>query len=57
MAMVTSLKILRGKDLVSPIVIHPVLFKLFKCKDKELRRFLHAHMISDLKKINKTHKN
>ncbi len=39
--MVTCLKIFRGKDLVGPIVILPVLFKLFKCKDKELRKFLH----------------
>lgn len=41
MTMVTCLKIFRGKDLVAPSVILPVLFKLFKCKDKELRKFLH----------------
>ena len=57
MALVTSLKILRGKNLVAATVIHPVLLKLFKCKDKELRKFLHKIIISDLKKLNKTHRN
>jgi protein SDA1 len=55
--MVTCLKIFRGKDLVSPIVILPVLFKLFKCKDKELRKFLHQGLISDLKRLNQDAKN
>jgi protein SDA1 len=55
--MVTTLKILRGKDLVPPFVIIPVFLKLFKCKDKELRRFLHNGIISDLKKLNLTSKN
>jgi protein SDA1 len=50
--MVTCLKIFRGKDLVAPGVILPVLFKLFKCKDKELRAFLHSGLISDLKRLN-----
>ena len=50
--MVTGLKIFRGKDLVPPQVILPVLFKLFKCKDKELRKFLHQGLISDLKRLN-----
>jgi|LauGreDrversion4_2_1035121.scaffolds.fasta_scaffold122711_1 protein SDA1 len=52
MTMVTCLKIFRGKDLVEPVVILPVLFKLFKCKDKELRKFLHQGLISDLKRLN-----
>lgn len=52
MIMVTGLKIFRGKDLVSPQVILPVLFKLFKCKDKELRKFLHNGLISDMKRLN-----
>ena len=50
--MVTCLKIFRGKDLVGPHIIMPVLFKLFKCKDKELRKFLHNGLISDLKRLN-----
>ena len=55
--MVTCLKIFRGKDLVAPVVILPVLFKLFKCKDKELRKFLHQGLISDLKRLNQDAKN
>ena len=35
----------------------PVLFKLFKCKDKELRKFLHNGIISDLKRLNLEHRN
>ena len=35
----------------------PVLFKLFKCKDKELRKFLHNGLISDLKRLNLEHRN
>jgi protein SDA1 len=42
MTMVTCLKIMRGKDVVSPNAVLPVFFKLFKCKDKELRGYLHA---------------
>lgn len=54
--MVTCLKIFRGKDLVAPSVIMPVLFKLFKCKDKELRKFLHNGLICDLKRLNLVNK-
>lgn len=57
MTMVTCLKILRGKDVVSPTLILPVFFKLFKCKDKELRSYLHAQIINDLKQLNKSHRN
>jgi len=42
---------------VGPIVILPVLFKLFKCKDKELRKFLHQGLISDMKRLNQDAKN
>ena len=57
MAMVTCLKIMRGKDVVAPVAVLPVFFKLFKCKDKELRGFLHAQIISDLKRLNKSARN
>lgn len=32
-------------------------FKLFRCKDKPLRKLLTSHILNDLKKINKNHKN
>jgi protein SDA1 len=57
MNLVTCLKIMRGKDLVAPTVVLPVFFKLFRCQDKELRKFLHKIIISDLRKINLKHKN
>ena len=56
LTLVTSLKIMRGKDIVSPSVVLPVLFKLFRCEDKGLRKFLHSVIISDLKKLNLNHK-
>ena len=51
-ALVTSLKVMRGKDNVPATVVLPVFLKLFRCKDKELRKFLHSIIISDLKQLN-----
>ena len=56
LSMVTALKIMRGKDVVAPSVVLPVLLKLFRCDDKNLRKFLHSVIISDLKKLNKNSK-
>jgi len=56
MSIVTCLKIMRGKDVVSPSVVLPVLFKLFRCEDKQLRRFIHSNIVNDLKKLNEKHK-
>lgn len=52
MALVTALKVMRGKDIVPSTVVLPVFFKLFRCKDKDLRKFLHSIIISDLKQLN-----
>lgn len=56
MTLVTSLKIMRSKDVVAPGVALPVLLKLFRCEDKALRKFIHAIVVSDMKKLNLTHK-
>ena len=48
---------MRGKDVVPAAQVLPVFFKLFRCKDKELRKFLHGVIISDLKKLNEKAKN
>ena len=56
MTLVTSIKIMRGKDVVSPSVVLPVLLKLFRCEDKHLRKFLHAIIVGDLKRLNQNHK-
>ena len=57
MTLVTCLKIMRGKDTVQPAVVPPVFLKLFRCKDKELRKFLHGCIVNDLKDLNKKSKN
>jgi len=54
---VTSLKIMRGKDNVPATAVLPVFFKLFRCKDKELRKFLHSIIIDDIKTLNANAKN
>jgi len=56
MTLVTCLKIMRGKDVVAPTVVLPVLFKLFRCEDKALRKFIHAIIVLDLKRLNLKHK-
>lgn len=56
LVLVTCIKIMRGKDVVAPSVVLPVLLKLFRCEDKSLRKFLHAILITDLKKLNLNHK-
>ena len=53
MTLVTCLKIMRGKEIVPAAAVLPVFFKLFRCKDKELRRFLHGCIVGDLKELNK----
>lgn len=57
MTLVTCLKVMRGKDNVSAAVVLPVFLKLFRCKDKELRQFLHGAIINDMKELNKKAKN
>ena len=56
MTLVTCLKIMRGKDVVSPSVVLPVMLKLFRCEDKQLRKFIHAIVVGDLKRLNLNHK-
>lgn len=57
MTLVTCLKIMRSKDNVPPTTVLPVFFKLFKCKDKALRKYLHGIIVSDIKLLNKDSKN
>lgn len=57
MTLVTCLKVMRGKDVVSATVVLPVFLKLFRCQDKELRKFLHTSIVKDLKDLNKKAKN
>jgi hypothetical protein len=48
---------MRSKDNVPATTVLPVFLKLFKCKDKALRKYLHAIIISDMKQLNKDSKN
>ena len=57
MTLVTCLKVMRGKDVVPASVVLPVFLKLFRCHDKELRKFLHSSIVKDLKDLNKKQKN
>lgn len=57
MALVTCLKIMRTKDVVPAVAVLPVFLKLFKCKDKELRKFLHSIIVQDIKQLNHNAKN
>ena len=57
MTLVTCLKIMRKKDIVSAVIVIPVFLKLFRCKDKELRKFLHSIIINDMKQLNANSKN
>ena len=51
-----SLILLRNRNLVQPIELLEVFFQLFHCQDKKLRELLYAHILSDLKHINKGHR-
>ncbi len=55
--LVTCLKIMRTKDNVPATAVLPVFLKLFKCKDKALRKYLHSIIIGDIKQLNKDSKN
>lgn len=55
--LVTCLKVMRGKDNVPATAVLPVFLKLFKCKDKALRKYLHSIIIADIKQLNKDSKN
>ena len=50
--MVQSLRMMRVKNVVSPSLVIPVFFRLFRCKDKALRTFLTTAILGDLKQIN-----
>lgn len=54
--LVTSLRQLRTQDVVSPTLVIPVFFKLFRCKDKVLRETLTKAIIGDLKRVNHSQK-
>lgn len=52
-----GLILLRNKDLLTPTALLELFFQLLNCQDKELRKFLQTHIITDIKNVNAKHKN
>lgn len=52
-----ALILLRNRDLLSATILLPLFFKMFRVHDKSLRSLLRNHIVSDIKKINRKHKN
>ncbi|KAK9874434.1 hypothetical protein WA026_002774 [Henosepilachna vigintioctopunctata] len=52
-----ALILLRNKNLLAPTDLLELFFQLLRCQDKNLRTFLQAHIINDIKNINAKHKN
>ncbi|EDW36113.1 GL16850 [Drosophila persimilis] len=53
---VKALILLRNKNLVPALDILELFFQLLRCPDKNLRTFLQAHIVTDIKNMNAKHK-
>ncbi|XKL67457.1 hypothetical protein PGB90_002948 [Kerria lacca] len=51
-----ALILLRHKGLLKPMDLLALFFNLLRCKDKQLRKFLQEHIITDTKNMNAKHK-
>lgn len=51
-ALVNALLILRSKNIISTEVTFPILFSLLQERDKELRKQVLSHIVSDIRRIN-----
>lgn len=47
-----ALILLRNKNFISPLDLLSLFFELLKCPDKNLRKFLQEHIITDIKNMN-----
>lgn len=50
-SLVKLLALLRARSTADPGVVIPLFFRLLACNDKVLRRMLHGHIVSDIKKL------
>lgn len=50
-ALVRLLALMRARDAADVKTVIPLFFRLLSCNDKPLRRMLHGHIISDLKRV------
>ncbi|KJE92920.1 Scad1 protein [Capsaspora owczarzaki ATCC 30864] len=57
MSLCRSLILLRNKDLIPCVNLLELFFQLFRCSDKPLRKLLYTHIVTDVKNINRQHKN
>lgn len=51
-----ALILLRNKRLLTPTDLLSLFFGLLRSQDKELRKFLESHIVSDIKNLNSKHK-
>jgi protein SDA1 len=51
-----ALILLRNKNFISALDLLALFFELLKCPDKNLRKFLQDHIITDIKNMNAKHK-
>ncbi|XP_050542458.1 protein SDA1 homolog [Daktulosphaira vitifoliae] len=51
-----ALILLRNKKLLTPTDLLSLFFGLLRSQDKELRKFLESHIVSDIKNLNSKHK-
>eukprot|EP00882_Tetradesmus_deserticola_P021636 GHRQ01023421.1.p2 GENE.GHRQ01023421.1~~GHRQ01023421.1.p2 ORF type:complete len:426 (+),score=238.19 GHRQ01023421.1:262-1539(+) len=56
-SMVQALILLRNRNQLDPALLLPLLFKLFRVNDKQLRELLFRHIIADLKASNQRGRN
>ena len=54
---VKALIIMRGKDMIEGKPLFELFFKLFRIKDKQIRKTVHKFIVRDVKKINQKTKN
>lgn len=50
--LVQALILLRNRNLLNPISLLSLFFKLFRIKDKPLRELLRSHIVADIKRSN-----
>lgn len=50
-SLVKLLALLRARGKADPALVIPLFFRLLVCNDKVLRRMLHGHIVSDIKKL------
>lgn len=51
-----ALILLRGKEMLTSLVLLELFFQLFRCSDKALREMLFTYIVQDIKRINMKHK-